>query len=158
MASNNAKVDIKIEGLEKLVKDMANAGRKIQGKTLGKAARAGAKIALADARLNAPEDTGLLKSALVLRADKSRKRGKKVYSVTYEPKKALHMLVDSNKTKGDNKLIFYPAVQEYGYITKGKKFVPGTHFMKKSLDDNKSEIEAVVIDTLIDELEKEWRG
>lgn len=73
MASNRTSIDIKMDGLEKLIRDMNAAGRKIENKLVAKAARAGAKIALADARLNAPVDTGFLKSSLVLRADRSRK-------------------------------------------------------------------------------------
>lgn len=74
--------------------------------------------------------------------------------VTTDANKSLQML---SETK-DGKQIFYPAVQEYGYVAKGGQFVPGFRYMRNSIDNNKSEIEAVVIDTLIDELEKDWRG
>ena len=58
------------------------------------------------------------------------------------------------KTTKDGKRYYYPASQEYGFITKDGGYVPGFHFLRDSIDDNKRQIEKTVVDELAKRIDK----
>lgn len=137
----------KLEGLDEVLKAL-NGLEKLPQKCVNKSARNGAKIALTYARSKAPYFTGDLSNGIILKDEKTSKQGKKVYDVTF----------DNNpnfvKITKDNKRYYYPASQEYGFRTASGGKVEGLHFMRNSLENNKSIIEKTMVSVLADEIDK----
>ena len=143
------KVKFKIEGMEELEKTIRKLG-KLPQKCVTKAAKKGAQIALKAAKQKAPFLTGALEEGIILKGEKTRRKGKKVYQVTMNP--AMNDVFV--KTTKDGKRYYYPASQEYGFITKNGGYVPGFHYLRDSLVDNKERIEKTVVDGLAKEIDK----
>ena len=144
-----AKVKYEIEGMKELEKTIRKLG-KLPQKCVTKAAKKGAQIALKAAKQKAPFLTGALEEGIILKAEKTKKKGKKVYQVTMNP--AMNDVFV--KTTKDGKRYYYPASQEYGFITKNGGYVPGFHYLRDSLVDNKERIEKTVVDVLAKEIDK----
>lgn len=143
------KVKFKIEGMEELEKTIRKLG-KLPQKCVTKAAKKGAQIALKAAKQKAPFLSGDLEEGIILKGEKTRRKGKKVYQVTMNP--AMNDVFV--KTTKDGKRYYYPASQEYGFITKNGGYVPGFHYLRDSLVDNKERIEKTVVDVLAKEIDK----
>jgi HK97 gp10 family phage protein len=140
-----------IEGMKELQRAIKRLG-KVPQKTVTKAARAGANIALKAARAKAPVDTGDLRKDIILKGERRTKAGKKVYDVMMDPQKN-HLFV---KMSADGKKrYYYPASQEYGFMTVDGGYIPGYRFLRKSIEDNAAEIEKKVVGTLSKEIDKE---
>lgn len=139
----------KIEGMKELERTIKQLG-KLPQKTVTPAAKKGATIALKSAREKAPWRFGDLANGIVLKGERLRQRGKKVYQVTMDASKN-DLFV---KTTKDGKRYYYPASQEYGFITKDGGYVPGYHYLRDSIDDNKAEIERTVVDELAKRIDK----
>ena len=144
-----AKVKYEIEGMKELEKTIRKLG-KLPQKCVTKAAKKGAQIALKAAKQKAPFLTGALEEGIILKGEKTRRKGKKVYQVTMNP--AMNDVFV--KTTKDGKRYYYPASQEYGFITKNGGYVPGFHYLRDSLVDNKERIEKTVVDVLAKEIDK----
>jgi HK97 gp10 family phage protein len=144
-----AKVKYEIEGMKELEKTIRKLG-KLPQKCVTKAAKKGAQIALKAAKQKAPFLTGALEEGIILKGEKTRRKGKKVYQVTMNP--AMNDVFV--KTTKDGKRYYYPASQEYGFITKNGGYVPGYHYLRDSLVDNKERIEKTVVDVLAKEIDK----
>ncbi|NEY99244.1 HK97 gp10 family phage protein [Bacillus shackletonii] len=120
-------------------------------KCVTKAARKGATVALKATRNSAPVDKGDLKRGIVLKGEKSRIRGKKMYQVTFD-RGYNHVFV--KQSADGTKRYYYPASQEYGYIARDGSYVPGYHFMRNSVDEHKTEIERTTVQVLASEIDK----
>lgn len=142
-------VKFEIEGMKELEQTIRKLG-KLPQKCVTKAARKGAQIALQAAKQKAPFLTGALVEGIILKAEKTKKKGKKVYQVTMNP--AMNDVFV--KTTKDGKRYYYPASQEYGFITRNGGYVPGFHFLRDSLVDNKEKIEKTVVEVLAKEIDK----
>lgn len=134
-------------GLEELLKMFGDL-EKLPQKCVTQAAKKGAQIALQSARNKAPKDTGELRKAIKLKAEKSKIKGKKVYQITFKNNPKFI------KISSDGKRSFYPASQEYGWIDKNGVRHEGKHFMRDSVQDNSSSIESTIVNELISNLEK----
>jgi len=143
------KVKFKIEGMEELEKTIRKLG-KLPQKCVTKAAKKGAQIALKAAKQKAPFLTGALEEGIILKGEKTRRKGKKVYQVTMNP--AMNDVFV--KTTKDGKRYYYPASMEYGFMTRDGGYVPGYHYLRDSLVDNKERIEKTVVDVLAKEIDK----
>ena len=143
------KVKFKIEGMEELEKTIRKLG-KLPQKCVTKAAKKGAQIALKAAKQKAPFLTGALEEGIILKGEKTRRKGKKVYQVTMNP--AMNDVFV--KTTKDGKRYYYPASMEYGFITRDGGYSPGFHYLRDSLVDNKERIEKTVVDVLAKEIDK----
>lgn len=143
------KVKFEIEGMKELERTIRKLG-KLPQKCVTKAARKGVQIALQAAKQKAPFLTGALVEGIILKAEKTKKKGKKVYQVTMNP--AMNDVFV--KTTKDGKRYYYPASQEYGFITRNGGYVPGFHFLRDSLVDNKEKIEKTVVEVLAKEIDK----
>lgn len=130
-----------IIGMRELERAMKKLG-KVPQTIATKAARAGATIALKDARSNAPVDSGQLKAGIILKGERRVKVGKKMYDVMMDPAKNDVFV----KMSADGKRSYYPASQEYGFMTADGGFVPGYHFLRKSITDNASAIESKIVE------------
>lgn len=143
------RVKVEIEGMKELEKTIRRLG-KIPQKCVSPAAKKGARIALKAAREKAPWQTGELSNGIILKGERIKKRGKKVYDVMMDPAKNDIFV----KVTKDGKRYYYPASQEYGFITRDGGYVPGAHFLRRSIDDNKSEIERVMVQELAKQIDK----
>lgn len=141
-----------IDGMKELERSIKKLG-KVPQTVATKSARAGAQIALKAARTMAPVDTGELRSGIILRGERTRIRGKKVYDVMMDPAKN-HIFVKISK---DGKRSYYPASQEYGFLTVDGGFVPGYHFLRRAIDDNKAAIQKRVLEVAGREVDKALR-
>lgn len=138
-----------LKRLEKTVKKMGG----IPQKCVTKAARKGGNVVMRAVKAAAPVDTGALKSGLKLKAEKSRKKGKKVYEITFTS----DMNEVFQKKNAEGKITgYYPVSQEYGFFARNGRYIPGYHFMRNSADANSGEMSGVTIKTLSDEIDKEW--
>ena len=114
------------------------------------ASKAGSKIALDDAKANAPVgDTGDLKRGIVRKAEKKRTRGKKVYRISFSDNP--NFIKESSRSK---KRFFYPTIVEYGYVTKSGKVVPGRAFMRDAIDKNRERIRKATLKAMYDKLKE----
>jgi HK97 gp10 family phage protein len=143
---------MKIDGMADLQQAINRLGALPQ-KVVTPAAKKGAAIFHKATKVNAPVDTGVLKQAIILKPEKSRKKGKKVYQVTYSS--AYNDLLV--KTSKDGKRSYYPASQEYGYMTKNGNYIPGYHFMRDAAVENSAAAEKTIITEMTKRLDKEWR-
>lgn len=130
-----------IKGLETLPQKVAS-----------RAAREGGKIELAAARAMAPVDTGLLRKGLKIVGEKASTKGRKVYQVVFD--RAYNDVFVKNSKSGDR--YYYPASQEFGFKTRGGGYVPGYHFLEKSMSDKGPLIERTIVNGFIREIDKIW--
>jgi len=61
------------------------------------------------------------------------------------------------KISKDGKRSYYPAAQEYGYITRDGGYMPGAYFMRDALQQNQSKIEKTIIDSMLKSIDKALR-
>lgn len=138
----------KIKGMAELEKSIKRLG-KLPQKCVTKAARKGANVAFKNAKANAPVDEGDLKKGLVLKGEKVRVKGKKVYQVSF--KKAMNDTFV--KISKDGKRSYYPASMEYGYFARNGRYVPGYHYLRNSIEKNTKQIEKTTVDVLAKEID-----
>lgn len=143
---------VDIEGLDELRRMIRELG-KVPTKVASKAARAGAKIAFADAKSNAPVDTGALQGGLIMRAEKTRKRGKKVFDIFPDARKS-DIFVKKIK---DGTRYYYPASQEYGFFARNGRYIPGFRYLQRAIEDNENEIEKTIVKVGTDAIDKIMR-
>lgn len=115
-----------------------------------KSARQGGRMAQKAVKRNAPEDTGDLKRGIRMKAERKVKVGKRVYDIIMDPAMN-HIFV---KTSADGKRSYYPASQEYGWMTPEGKYIPGYNYFRKSLDDNAQAIEKKIFEVAGKEVDK----
>lgn len=130
-----------IEGMRELIRTFQRMGRMPQT-VATQAARAGASVAYRAAKREAPVDTGELKNGLILKRERRVKPGKAVYDVMPDPAKN-DIFVKISKA---GKRAYYPASQEYGFLTVNGGYVPGYRYLKKSMTGNAVEIERKTIE------------
>ena len=122
-------------------------------KCVTKAARKGGNVVLREVRQTAPVDTGALKRGIKLKAERNRKKGKKVFQITF----TADMNAVFQKKNALGKVTgYYPASMEYGYFARNGNYIPGYHFMRRAAESKEAEMNGVTIQTLADELDKEW--
>jgi hypothetical protein len=139
-----------IEGMKELEKMIKKLGQLPQ-KVVTKAARKGTQIAQKSAKSDAPEEIGNLKKGIVLKGERSKIKGKKVYQVTFD--RAMNTFF-VKMSKDGKKRYYYPASQEYGFMTRDGGYVPGFRYLKKSIENNENKIEREIVDVLSKEIDK----
>ncbi|MDN4069938.1 HK97 gp10 family phage protein [Paenibacillus vini] len=132
--------DVEIKGMKELERLIQLMG-KVPQSVATKSAKAGATIALKAARRSAPEDKGDLKGGIILKPERRVVVGKKVYDVMMDPTKNDVFV----KTSKEGKRSYYPASQEYGFMTANGGFVPGFHFLRNSITENSRAIEEKIV-------------
>ena len=143
----------KMEGMKELQKSIKKLGE-VPQKCVTPAAKKGMNIALKAAKPLTPVEEGNLKKGLKLKGEKSRLKGKKVYQVTFSSS----MNDIFVKVSKDGKRSYYPASQEYGYFAKNGRYIPGFHFLKKSLSNNSSSITKKIIYEMSKNIDKALEG
>ena len=136
-----ARVNFKIEGMKGLQKSLKKLGE-VPQKHVTASARKGMNIVLKDAKANAPYDTGMLKKGIVLKGERSRSKGKKVYRVVFD--RAMNDVFQKKNAEG--KITgYYPVSQEYGFFAKNGRYIPGYRFIHDSLADNTRKVEKKIV-------------
>lgn len=138
----------------------------IPQKAVTKAAGKGRTMIRRAVRSAAPVWTGMLQRGIISVGERSRYRGKKVYDITFDsnmndvfqrPVKRPGA-AGSTSTKGGH--AYYPASMEYGFLTRSKgggySYFPGYHFMRDAAEENAPAARHVMIETVTQEIEKEW--
>lgn len=151
-------------GIVKMVKMLDKAGKSPQ-KAITRAASKGITPVKRAVRGIVPVgETGYLKKAIIRKAEKSRSRGKKVYEVTFDPayNDVLQKPIKNpGEAGGKSDKGYYPASQEYGYLTRSKgngySYVPGLHFMRQGAEQSETQSKQIMIDTMEKELDKLWQ-
>ncbi|RUS47563.1 HK97-gp10 family putative phage morphogenesis protein [Cohnella sp. AR92] len=143
----------KIEGMKELERSLNKLG-KVPMSVVTPAARAGAQIALKAAKANAPVDTGALRDGIILKPERRVKAGKKMYDVMMDPAKNDIFV----KITESGHRYYYPASQEYGFVTVDGGYVPGYHFLRRSLTDNVRAIESKIVSVAGKAVDKALRG
>lgn len=141
----------KIEGMKELEKSFKRLGE-VPQKHVTSSSRKGMNIALKTAKSTAPLDEGDLKGGMKLIGEKSKTKGKKVYQVVLDNSKN-----DIFQTKNKEGKVngYYPASQEYGFFAKNGRYIPGFHFLKKSLESNSKNIERKIMEDMQNKINKE---
>lgn len=140
---------IDIRGINEL-KRMFSKLERVPQKVADKSAKAGGLIARKAAKSNAPVDTGNLKRGIISRKEKRVKAGKSVQDIMLSPKMNSVFVKESAAGKRS----YYPASQEYGFMTVSGRYIPGYNYLKNSLDENAGRIEAKVLETAGKEVDK----
>lgn len=144
----------RIEGMKALQKSIKKLGD-VPQKCVTPAAKKGMNIALQSAKANAPYESGELEGALKLIGEKSKYKGKKVYQVVVDNKK--NDIFQKKNAKGEI-TGYYPASQEFGFMTRNGGYVPGFHFMKKALTDNCQPISNKIVGEMAKKIDKALEG
>lgn len=158
-----------IDGMADLERAFKRLG-KVPQTTATKSARAGASIAHKAAKVNAPVDEGNLKQGIIMKRERRTKQGKAVYDVMMDPNKTELYRRETksgtrriggkkpdanNRTKGG---YYYPASQEYGFLTVDGRYVPGYRFLRNSITENAAAIERKIVETAGKDVDKAMRG
>lgn len=147
------KATFKIEGMKELQRDLKKLG-KVPQKHVTPSAKKGMNIVLKNAKANAPYDTGQLKQGMILKGERSRYKGKKVYDVVFDDK----MNDVFQKKNADGKVTgYYPVSQEYGFFAKSGRYIPGYRFIHDSLNENAQKVSKTMVDTMKTKIDQEVR-
>jgi len=134
-----------ITGVKPIDRKLKLLPPRLQKKVVRQAMRAGCKILADEVRAQAPVLSGLTKSAVKVRATKSRKRGTLGIEVQISGK------VDGLiKTDSEGKGTFYPAVVQYG-----REGVPPNPFMSRAFESKGEAARQVTIEALRQGVERE---
>jgi len=133
---------IGISEVQRLFEEVGKAPAKV----LTSATRKGANIALRYAKAHVPtgvewttgqfaHEPGTLKKSLRIKKEKGKK-GKSVYTV------------------GPGPAGWYAHFLDTGFTTRNGRFIPGTRFLRDSVDKNRGEIEQTILNEMGKELDK----
>jgi hypothetical protein len=140
----------KIEGMPELERTIKRLGQLPQ-KCVTKAARKGANIPLKAAKKGGWIDqSGEMRKGIILKGEKTKIKGKKVYQAVMDPAKND---IFAKYSKG-GKRAYYPASQEYGFKARNGKYIPGFNFFKDAIVNNSIKIEKEVVGVLSKEIDK----
>lgn len=147
------KATFKVEGMNKLKKDLEKLG-KVPQKHVTASARKGMNVVLKESKASAPYDTGQLKKGIVLKGERATTKGKKVYRVVFDDKMND---VFQKKNKEGEVTGYYPVSQEYGFFAKNGRYIPGYRFIHDGLTENTIKVSRVMIDTMKTKIDAEIR-
>jgi len=146
-----ATVRFRVEGMRELEKSLEKLG-KVPQKHVTSSSRKAMNIVLKQAKANAPYDTGQLKKGIVMKGEKARVKGKKVYRIVFDS--AMND-VFQKKNKEGKVTGYYPVSQEYGYFAKNGRYIPGYRFISDSLAENTSKIEKTIVSEMKKKIDAE---
>lgn len=162
MANNRTEI-VGMRELERTIRQLEQLPQKV----VTKAARKGMNIALKSAKNNAPVDLGYLKKSLKLIGERRTVIGRKIYQVA--PSSAFNDIFQRKTSSGKRVLkrdrsgkalkvkdghYYYPASQEYGFIARNGRYIPGFRYLRKSIDEHVGEISETTVRVMTDEIDK----
>lgn len=142
---------------------------KLPQKVVNKAAGKGATVAGKAVRAAAPRGkTKQLSKGFKRKPERTKVKGRKAYYYAMDEAKndIFQKPIPANPShpgsrKKNWKHAYYPASIEYGFLTRSKgggmEYVKGTHFARDAAERVRPQVNRIVIKTLTDELDKEWR-
>lgn len=142
------RINMNLQGMQELERTIRRLGILPQ-KVVTKSAKKGATVILRAAKIMAPKDSGELRRGIIVKGEKTRKKGKKVYQVVMDAAKN-DVFVKMTKT---GKRYYYPASMEYGFKHYYDK-IPGHRFLKKACDNNLDAIYAKIMESMLAEINK----
>ncbi len=141
-----------------------NRGTSKSAQVLKRATKAEAPVRAAKA--DAPVRPGTLKRNIVIKAERSQLKGKKVRQVTMkggaEANAQLQKPIQHpGILGGKSKTAYYPASMEYGFLARapggGTQYIPGRYFMRSAADSVSEQVKSTTTETVMQELEKIWQ-
>lgn len=162
-------------GFDELIRCCDTTARNLQGNQLAQAVKKGAKIVQRAIISAAPEDTGALKSGLILIKEKSSVRGKVVYQIAPSARmNAVFQKPIINPIRSKSGHAYYPASQEYGYFTRrpggGMTYVksdgsqatmnkvPGKYYMRTGAEAAGEMAKETIARSILDAVAKDFGG
>jgi len=142
-----------LDGFDDVARAFTALG-KVPQSSATKAARAGASIARKAVKAGAPVDEGDLKNAIIMQQERRKKPGKAVFDVLVDPAKNAHFV----KISKDGQRSYYPASQEYGFLTVDGEYVPGYRYFKKGVEDNADKIERKMLEVTSADIDRAMKG
>lgn len=149
-----------IKAFVAMLTDLGGCPPKVATKAAGK----GASIVRRSVRGVAPKgETGNLKRAIKRTSERSSKKGKKVYEITFD--RAYNDVLqrpikNPGEAGGKSDKAYYPASMEYGFLTRSKgggyDYVPGMYFMRKGAEAESAAAQQAIQATAMNEIEKIW--
>ncbi|MFB7142075.1 HK97 gp10 family phage protein [Gottfriedia sp. NPDC056225] len=145
---------VEIEGYRRLEQTLEQLD-KLPQKIITQAARKGANVVFKQAKKEAPVEIGNLKKGVILRPERTRTKGKKVFQVVMD--RAFNRIFVKVSKRG--KRAYYPASQEYGFFSRGKdgkkgRYIPGYNYLRGSNASKHNEAQQVIIRTMLTEVDK----
>lgn len=140
------------------LKKMVGRLGKLPQKCVTKAAKVGSEPVLRETKRLAPWQFGYLEKGIILKPEKTRKRGKKMYEVVFD-RNMNHIFRKPVKNPGTGKknTAYYPTSMEYGFDLKnGKGRFEGERFMQIAAKNKESQARDKIIRTMLKALDKEW--
>ena len=132
-----ATVTFNTKDVERTIKMLNNAGKSPQKAVTRAAGRAGTVLKRA-VKGEVPYKTGTLKRSIVRVGEKSRRKGKKVYQVTFDRKMNEQLqkpIRNPGQLGGKSSKGYYPASMEYGFLAKAKDGSGGIVYYSEALKD-----------------------
>jgi hypothetical protein len=143
-----------IEGMDELLRQIQKI-EKFPKSKVAKAANAGIKEPLKDAKQNAPVDIGNLKKGIIKIREKSpRSKAKVVYSIVFD--RAFNSIFQKpvqNPSPGGKDTAYYPVSQEYGFFAKNGRYIPGFRFIRGALERNEANSAREIVKVLNKEID-----
>ena len=126
-----------IRDIERTVKMLNEAGKSPQKAVTRAAGRAGTVLKRA-VKGEVPQRSGTLKKSIIRVGEKTRKRGKKVYQVTFDRRMNEQLqkpIRNPGQLGGKSSKGYYPASMEYGFLARAKDGSGGIVYYSAALND-----------------------
>lgn len=153
-----ANVFFRVEGMNELQKSLRRLGQ-VPQKHVTASTKKGMNIPFKQAKKDAPEDEGYLKQGTILKGEKSRKKGKKVYQIIFDP--AMNDIFQK-RDKSGRVSAYYPVSMEYGFFDKSGVYHQGSAntgwavgFIHSALTDNVGQIERTIVSEMKKKIDAE---
>jgi hypothetical protein len=154
-----------VSGQRELKRKLNALGKNFPKGKIRKAANKAVNLPLKQARKNAPKDTGALRKGIIKveeKAWKARKKLKKaVFQIYFDnAKNSIFQKPLNPETQGSRggqtriPHAYYPVSMEYGFHVEVGKRSPGKHFISRAIEQTQSQTTKVLIDDLIDSIDK----
>ena len=154
-----ARLTFRIEGMKQLEKSIKKLGE-VPQKHVTSSVKKAMNMPLKQAKKDAPEDEGYLKQGMILKGEKSRKKGKKVYQIIFDPsmnnifQKPVQNVGESGSPNAKNPA-YYPMSQEYGFFARDGRYIPGYKFIHDSFQSNVPQIEKTIVSEMKKKIDAE---
>lgn len=143
-------VKFTVEGMDEIIRSLKKMGE-VPQRHVTKAAKQAMSPTLKAARAQAPELTGDLKKGIMLKAERSKLKGKKVYRIVFDPR--MNDIFQKPNALGEV-TGYYPVSQEYGFFAKNGRYIPGYAFTRDPFNANQAQISQTIVKVMGDEIEK----
>jgi HK97 gp10 family phage protein len=137
----------KISGLDAIAKAFEQLPGKLAKKVIRQSLRAGANTIKADAKADAPVDTGAGRKTVRVRTSKGPRGSVKKNTI------AFGVLVGQAKGPA-----WYMALQEAGWETPSGRKVPGRHFMRRAMRSKEKSVQQQIAVDILEGIEREAKA